>query len=212
MKLKMRTLNQTPAPSSIGALLGDDKPSSNGQHSLLRNLREQKGISQRKMAKMLGIARNKLSRAEQKSWRKLSLGEIESLAPVFEMRPDELFFCFFASQKELFYRTRETNPFFRFELTDGIKVSSWIRQNRSCFIGGMQFPPKATLPKDLTPKGELAFLRIAKGNLLVTLLGKECLLREGECFTLEGPVPYELYNSNAMGEAVAMIVTLPSFL
>lgn len=188
------------------------KPSPNGGKSLLCWLREEKGISQRKMAKILGIARNKVHRTERKPWRKISLGDIESLAPVLDMDPHELFFCFVASQRECFYRTRDSNPFFTFEFPEGIKAYSWIKQNPSCFIGRILFPPKATLRKDLTPKGKLVFYRMEKGNLLMSLAKKECLLKEGECLTLDHPVSYELYNGDAMREAVATIITLPSFL
>lgn len=222
----MRTLGQVSRPSA-GVLpeslppqdvltphlpSKDSKPSSNGHKSLLRKLREDKGISQRKMAMRLGISRNQVNRLEQKSGKKVSLGEIEALAPAFNMRPDELFFRLFTSQRELFYRTHLTNPFFTFEPADGIRISSLIRQNPSCFIGRIQIPPKATLPKDRAPKGDIVFYCMEKGNLLISLLDRECVLKEGECFTLEGQAPYELYNSHSLYEAVAMIVTLPSFL
>lgn len=184
----------------------------NGHQSFLRDMRRKVQLSAENLAARVGTTRNKIKTIEQKTWRKVSLGDIETLAPAFNMRPEELFFCIFVSQQPPFSRTHQAKPFFSIDFESGIRISSLTPKNPSCFIGQIRIPPKTTLPKCLSPAGEIVFYRVErKGELLVSFLKKECVLKEGECLSLNGSIPHELYNPT-LHDIEATIMTLPSFL
>ena len=187
------------------------RTSQNGHKSLLRTLREEKKISQRRLAGKLGIDRNKLARLENRAWQKISLEDLEGLSRGLGMRPEELYFRFNGTERHALTRASESNPIYTFEFRESIKLFSLIRKREDCFIGIIEIPPQKTLAGDEIPQGNLMFGFVMEGKVLMTLPGKEILFGTGECFSMDGRAPYELYTSHQFKPARLMIVTLPAF-
>lgn len=183
-----------------------------GRTPVIVSLREEKGWSQEDFAARLGVRKARLVSLERKAWKKISLEELELLARGLGMSAEELFFKFpfEASGDQADARASEKDPFFITDFLEGIRLAGYVRKPHACFIGTMILPPQKTLPRQKAPQAEFVFYCVLKGELLLTLPWKEYVLKPGECFSLDGFTPYELYNSHPVRELALILVTFPS--
>ncbi len=191
------------------------KVSLNGRNHHVRALRQEKGLSLDELAENIGVKKAALQSLENKHWKKLSLDELELFAEAFDMPSEELLCHFKFHSSELSedeMRSSQKDPFFVSEILEGVKVESYVRRPRDFFIGTIVIPSQRTIPANQTPKADYIFYGVLKGELLVTLPKKKYVLKPGSRFSLDSPIPYELYSSHPCREAVLAIHTSPSFL
>lgn len=188
---------------------------SNGKNHHVRTLRQEKGLSLSELADKMSFTKSSLQRLENKSWTKLSISELETLAKAFDTSCEELLYRFkfnSAESNEDGTRLSHKDPFFVSEILEGIRIETYVRRPREFFIGTLIIPAQKTLLADRAPKGDFIFYGVLKGDLLLTLPEKSYVLRSGSRFSLDGGMPYELYNSHQFREAVLMLHTAPSFI
>lgn len=184
----------------------------NGNGSLLRALRENKGLSQRELAEKCGIPRTSLQRLEEMSQRAITLGELELLSKGLDLKVEELFHRFNGFEKNGFVRLNEKSPCFVLNYGEGIEYASDLHKPEDCFIGTLTLAPQKTITKEDAPRGELVFFEVRRGLLTMTQAGKARVFKPGERFYLKEPQPYELYNPHQFEKLVVTLITLPSFI
>lgn len=201
----------SPAPNfnlDKDSLNGD----SNGNGSFLRQLRKEKGLSQRDLAERCGIPRTSLQRMEEMPWQAITWGELELLSKGLGLKAEEIFHRFNGFGKNGLVRLDEKNPCFILNFGEGIQYASDLHHPQECFIGTLTLSPQKTLPKEDTPRGGLIYFKIQQGLFTITQAGKTHVFKPGERFYLKEPQPYELYNPHQFEKLVASLVTLPSFI
>ena len=178
---------------------------------ILRDLREERRLSQRDLAKRLGIQRSYLQRLECKPLDEISFGELKLLARGFEMKMEELIHRFQIAQKgeEFLCRSNLKNPFSLSEVAKGIQFASYLKRRGICSVGALILQPRTGLSKDETPNAEFLFCLVMEGNLLLNLFCKDYFFKEEECFSLDGHLLYELYNPHQFRRLTALLFTFP---
>ncbi len=184
-----------------------------GRLSPIKILRSQKGLSQKQLAEKIGMERTRLVRLEQKPWGELSLSDLEMISGAFGMRIYEMLARFSgANQDSLTDRTQLNMPHFKVDSGKGYRFGSVLEKPGTCFIGTLQIDPQKTLPAPETPKADFIYYLVLEGDLLVTVSGRECRLRQHESFTLDGTKMYEFYNPHQFKETNLLIFSLPAFI
>lgn len=180
--------------------------------SPLRVLREKKGMSQKTLAEKLEIDRTRLVRLEQKGWSELSLGDLTLFSKGLDMSLQEILSYFKDPSKNVMLERSHLNrPFFKIDSGLGYHFDSLLKNPGASFIGALHLAPKSALKEEQSPQAALLFYFVLEGELLLTIGGKEYCLKEKECFALNGPARYELYNPHQIKEAAALLITIPSF-
>lgn len=177
---------------------------------LLRELRQRKGLSQRDFARKMGMNRTHLQRLEHKPWQRLSLEELGQIAETLDMSVEELIQHFQLRSKSAITRAALRNPFFVIKISTVMQLGALIKNPKDFFVGTVTLAPQKFIPKDQTIQEKFVFYLVLEGNLLVTVSGKEHLIRESECFSLEDPCPYELYNPHQFNKLIALLFSIPS--
>lgn len=185
--------------------------SSNGNGSILRKLREEKGLSQRELAKKLGICKSSLVYFERKAFEDMTVRELKRLSKVFEFNFEELMLSN-GSKKPAITRFSLEKPSFTLDYGEGVRINSHLEKPAAIFAGTLALGPYKTFPKEKAPRGDIVFYLILEGTLTVKSGSEECVLKEGETLALQHPPPYELYNPHQFKEVVAFFSTIPSFI
>ncbi len=181
--------------------------------SPLRQLRSQKGFSQKQLAEKIGMERTRLVRLEQKPWGEISLSDLETISGALGMRIHEVLARFSGmGQESLCDRTPLDSPHFKIDSGKGYRFGSALQRPENCFIGTLQIDPQKTLPAIEAPKAPFIYYLVLQGDLLVTVSGRECLVKQNESFTLDGTRMYEFYNPHQFKETVLLVFSLPAFI
>lgn len=182
------------------------KPETARNFSYVRLLREERKITQRELAKRLGVSRTHLQRLEAKASEELSVMEIQRLARTFAIKTKDLLerIFLFSEEGRVLSRCSIEKPVFVTKYEDGIEFGSFLRQSEACYIGKLKLSPKKSLSRQDHPKGALLFWFILEGSLLLTLGTKEHLFKTGECFSLDGGMPYEMFNPHQIKDVLIL--------
>lgn len=174
----------------------------------LKILREKRRISQKALAKKIGIERTRLIRLERKHWKELSVGDVELLSRGMEMNLNDLIRYlkgFDGTGGRTLERTHLKTPYFVIDSKQGYKLNSLLKQPGHFFAGVLNLDPHKTWPCEACLQGRFLFYQVLEGEVLVTLSSKEYLIREKECFSLQGETFYEFYNPHQFKEAAVLL-------
>lgn len=178
--------------------------------SLIRSLRKAKKLSQRELAKKLGIARSQLQRLEAKPFEKMTIAKVNLLSQCLGLTLDEIFeYAGYSELKEKLTRSTLKNPLLSLSLGEGVELHSFVKDFSSCFIGSLQLSPQKTLSREKLIHNEFFFALVLEGNLHITTLSGHHVIKESECFTFKGKPSFELYNPHQFRNLYALIVSLP---
>lgn len=177
----------------------------------LRQLREQKDISQRDFARAIGITRTHLQRLEIKPWNKLSFSELGLLAVGFGIEASELVNRLSGSFQKSIIRASLASPFFIVDFSSAAQFASHLKRPRDFFIGTFSLAPQKSLLKDHTPQERFVYFLVLGGTLVISLSDKEHVIKKDESIGLQDARAYELYNPSPIQKATAVLVTIPSF-
>ena len=172
--------------------------------SFLSLLREERELSQRNFARLLGIPRSYLQRLESKPWEDLCLKELQLLAKGLGMKIEQLIHLYHTKESGngILSRCSLAEPFSVIDCVEGIKLASLLRDTQSCFVGSLSLEARKGLSKDQTPQGPFLFCLVLEGILVVNVYSKEHVFKEKECFAIADAHPYELYNPHQIRRAV----------
>ena len=186
----------------------------NGNGLCLRSLRQQMGLSQRALARKVGIPKSQLQRLEGKSGDQLCLGEVRLLSKALGITMEEFIQRVSESEKNdgLLSRFCLGSPLSTLTFTEGVQLASYLQNPRIGFIGTLTLEPRKSLARDQLPQMDFLFLIVFEGNLLVTLFGKEYVLKKWQGFSLERHLQFELYNPHQFEKLLALIFTIPPIL
>ena len=194
---------------------GCAKPSlAAAKRPFLQELREEKGISQRSLARAAGVPRSYVQRMEAKPWLGLSIHELELFSRGLAMKLEELIRC---GQNHLnagsgVERASLAAPFFQDKLAQGAGFASLIKNPRNYFVGSLVLEPQQGIQREQAPRGEFLFCYVLQGMLLLSLFSKEHVFKEQECFSLPaGDASYELFNPHQFHKSIVLMMALPSF-
>lgn len=181
--------------------------------AFVRELRKEKGVSQRTLAKQLGIPRANLQRLERMPGERLTFRDLCLVAQGLGYKVEELIERLRDDRKENpLARAGIKIPSFVLQRGQGAKFSSFMNRTDLCFIGAVHLAPQATLSKENAPKGQLVFYLVFEGVISLSLFGKDYLFKSGECFFLTDPSDYEIYNPHQLQEIILIAVISPSFI
>lgn len=181
--------------------------------SPLKLLRSQRGMSQKQLAEKIGMERTRLVRLEQKPWGEISLSDLEMISGALGLRIHEILTKFSGIEQEsLTNRTQLNTPHFKIDSGKGYRFGSVLQKPEVCFIGTLQIDPQKTLPAVEAPKAPFLYYLVLEGDLLVTMSGRECRIKQYESFTLDGTRMYEFYNPHQFKETVVLLFSLPAFI
>jgi transcriptional regulator with XRE-family HTH domain len=178
----------------------------------LRHLREVTGYSQRTLAKKLGISKSALGYLEGKSWKNLSMGELELYARGFDMSLEELISYLHHSLDENLVFCNSQNPFSSWIYQEGIRFESHLKNPSRLFFGKLILSPQKSLDGSLAPKAEVIVYHVLTGKIFFKMGPKERVFGEGESFSIKSSSFYELYNPHQFKDAVLILSTTPSFI
>ena len=205
---------KTPAPNFTPdkeVLNENSNGPSNGGGSLLRLLREQKGLSQRALAKKLGISKTGLVHFESKSPKDVTVGELTLLSQALEISVMELFMHTHGLKTEKIERASLKEPPFSIDYGEGIRIGFQDKDSAFIFTGTLTLPPQKTLSRENSPRADYVSLSVLEGLLLVKTSLREYVIKEGHCLSLKHSLPYELYNPHQFKPLFAFLSTAPSF-
>ncbi len=204
--------NSYPLKEIIQNQVSSSKGDSHSSGSFLKDLRLAKSLSQRALAKKLGIPRTNLQRLEETPLQMLPLGILEQFSNGIGVKMEDLLHSFNGFGKEGLMRSNLKNPFFSFQYKEGVEFASFLKTPEACFIGSLTLKPQKTLLKEEAPHGKFLFYLVLEGMVLATVSSKECLFKAGEFFTMDESSPYELYNPHQFEKLVALLFCFPSFI
>ena len=193
---------------------GNGNGNSHGNESLshIQLLRQKKGLSQRSLAKKLGICKSSLVHFEKKAWEKLTVGELRLLSDVLEIKFEDLLMHPNGSNGDTIDRASLNDPLFVMEYGEGIRISSHLKNPGVTFFGVVTLAPHKTFLREKTPRAEWVSYFVLDGILAVNTGLRDCVLKEGDSLTLRSCSRYELYNPHQFKEIKAVLFTLPSFI
>ena len=174
----------------------------------LKDLRVGRRISQRAMAKSLGIPRTHLQRLERKSWGKLSLADLELVARGLETPPEKLLGEMRGAPEhaDVLARISFKEPLYTIQYPEAVNLGChFLAGAGKCFVGTLTILPKATLSEERVPAGDFLLYQVMEGEMLVTARDREHYFRAHECFVIRGEHPYEIHNPHAFHKLVAVL-------
>ena len=183
------------------------------QEFRIRNLREKLGMSQRVLGEKMGIEQSRVSRLESRACSDLTLGELKGLSTVFGYSLHDLIQRMQDPAKipVSLGRSSLKMPFFSLDFGSDAKILSLSEAAESHFVGALQLNPQKTLAAEKAPRAEMLFYFVVHGIAVLTQSSKESVFKEGEAFSLNCNISYELYNPHPILELTLLLVTLPSF-
>ncbi|MBI3317277.1 MAG: helix-turn-helix domain-containing protein [Candidatus Omnitrophica bacterium] len=177
-------------------------------NSLLRTLREERGLSQRLLAKRLGKSKSHVMRMENKREGEFTLEEIKGLAKAFEMTQDYLNSLFMGDDLQfssLHEKGREIN------YGPGIKVKAHVFGNHLLFSGILSLGPQISMDKKSIPRSSMTYYLVLKGLLTVRQGTREYVLKESQYFCAGWSTSFEFYNPNQIMPVQLLIAATPPF-
>jgi len=212
MTLNVSSKTKIAKPDDVKMILGDSKAVARVEHLPLRLIRERKSISQRVLAKKMGIKRGQLLRIERKPWDKLALGELDLFSTALDLNVRDLIhFIAALKKKEIYYRGDRENPFFEIELDCGIHCASFLPKPKDHFVGILSIPPQKCLKNGRIPRSDFLMVYIVKGVLNLSLQDRDLVLREGQYFSYAESLHIEFYNPQRLDNLEILLITTPSF-
>lgn len=182
--------------------------------SPVKLLREQCGVSQTKLANLIGMERTRLVRLEQKNWGEISINDLEMISNALGFRLMDILgrFSHYGREEAVSNRTLLASPHFKIESVKGYRFGSILEKPESCFIGTLSIQPKKSVPPEEAPRAQFIFFLVLEGDLHMTIGCREYRIREKESFTVNAASNYELYNPHQFKEVNMLIFSLPSFI
>lgn len=178
------------------------------EESIVRRLRDRKGVSQRTLSERTGISRGRLRRLEGEGFEKVTYAEIKRIARVLGVEAARIvgFEDALASTPSV-GRAGETT--FQFEAdSKGYKLAAFFPPHEGVFIGKLFVLPKRQLGGLETPRAGTIFLQMLLGTLRLEIEGEAYEIREGDHLRFRGDLPYTLENP-LLRDSVAFLLTLP---
>lgn len=175
------------------------------------SLRKARGLSQRRLARLSSISRERMRRLERDGLEKATYGELLRISTALGMKVWELFEPEDAGDKE-FSLAKVGQDVLQWGPAGGtFQVTSLFGPRKDLFVGKLFLRGGSRLSSDEVPRAEKIFLQVLLGSLCLER-GKETFaLREGDSVLLNDRASYALENQAAR-EGVAFLVTCPSFM
>jgi len=185
--------------------------STNGKHSAIWTLREEKGMSQRELAQASGISRGRLRRLENGRFEEVTLEELKRMAGILSADIRD----FLAATGESgilpeIVKAGETT--FQYELPQaGCRIASYHAPRPDFFSGKLLVAAQKRIAPQYVPKAPSVLIQVVLGQLRIEIRQAGYEIREGDSIVFPGDTPYTIENP-ALREALANLITVPSFL
>lgn len=180
------------------------------EESIVRRLRDRKGMSQRTLADRTGISRGRLRRLEGEGFENVTYAEIRRIAGALGVDVTRIV-AFEEGLANTPYWRRAGETAFQLEAgSAGYKLASFFPPRKDVFIGKLFVLPKRRLGSFDTPRAGTIFLQMLLGMFCLEIQGETYEIREGDHLLFRGDLPYTLENP-LLRDSVAFLLTLPSF-
>lgn len=178
--------------------------------SLLRELREKQGLSQRTLSEKAGISRGRLRRLEGRQFELATYGELKRITHALGIELGEIF-----DGEDLltpgFSIGKAGQTAFEIDARNaGYKIVSFLSPRPDLFSGKLFVSGGRQVPSNQVPCAEKIFLQMLLGSLRIFVKGETHEIEEGDSFLFCGDAPYTIENSLSR-DSVALILTVPAF-
>jgi transcriptional regulator with XRE-family HTH domain len=208
-------MNLKTNPINLSAPVENNNPmkiKSKTGFSPLRLLREKKGMSQQALAGKMGVIRNHLVRIENKSWKKLTVKDLDLVALGLNAKTEEIFQYLESFGKDGIQGADLKRPAFIVDTGKGARFASFLKKPAACFAGSFTLDPQKILAKKEAPRAGFVFYYVLKGAVCVKAAVSERSFEANGFFYFESNAAYELYNPDPFQPLVALFFCTPSFI
>jgi transcriptional regulator with XRE-family HTH domain len=153
------------------------------QPSILRQLREQRNLSQRELARKMGVSRIQLQWMENKHPERLLLREVKLMAGALQYSLPALMkiMGFEGELDPKFFRCSLDQPVSNIRFDDGVELASILEQGGKAFAGRLSLlPQKSFSLKQLPGRVDYVFAKVMQGMAFVEGCGSPMILKEKE--------------------------------
>ena len=174
----------------------------------LQNLREERGISQRRLAHAVGISRGRLRRLEDGEIESITYRELKEICLALGLKPEDFFQpdALDGSQPVL---RRAGESAFKIKVSGaGYELLSLLPSSEDLFAGKIFVLPKKKLSPKETPQAKKIYITTLVGLFRIEVAGKAYELHPGDSLLFDGSGPYSLENPT-LRESAAFFVTVP---
>jgi len=184
--------------------------------SPIRALRKKLGLSQDKLAQMIGKTRAFLLRLENKPWHRLSLGEIESISKAVNMTADEMIRVITDFRDEACINRVAVNNngkpggSFQIQFDHEVNCTSLLPHPDLQFVGIVEIGPKKSWFTPSLPEGNRQVYWVLEGILNVIMLGRETIIKTNEAFSTHAVQGFEFFNPDSLKSLKILVSTTPA--
>ena len=184
---------------------------SNGNHSAIWNLREERNFSQRDLAELAGISRGRLRRLENGSFEEATFGELKRIAETLKVDFRDFLAATGASEFLLPDLAKAGQTAFQLDLPQaGTRIVSAHLPRPDFFSGKLWVAAKKRIAPKYVPKTSSVLIQVLLGRLRIEMRQGVHEIEEGDSFVFPGDSPYAIENP-ALRDSLAQLITVPSF-
>ena len=180
---------------------------------IIQRFRKEKGISQEKLAKNVGLDRTTIARIECGKFKFLSVLKLTAIAQTFGIDLNALLLESESAGESLTYRSHADHIEFLLDYPeDGFRILSLLPKRKEFFFGRIEIGPQKTILSAKLPHPDQVYLHCLEGKMILVRQAKEFLLKPGDSFAFSAFSDYEFYNPDQLKPTSSLFITYPSFL
>jgi len=176
----------------------------------LKSLRRERGLTQRDLARRLGISRGQLQRLEAGPAGDYALRDLRRLAEIFSLPLEDLLFRLDPAPPRDFARASLAAPF-SIKFFGGMAAAALSLPEAAVKIQRLSLPARGTLGASQVPRGDFLWCLMLEGELVLTMGGRVRRFEKGDFFQVTGRPPCEWFNPHLLHPAQVLSVSLQGF-
>lgn len=185
------------------------KPQQKSRLCVLRFLRQEKGLSQRRLAEKTGISRGRLYRLEAGGFDTATYEELHRIAAVLEIGVEEIFRSNGLSHGSASNGHGSRDLLQWREKQGKFRIALLLPPRPDLFVGKLILAAGESLSSVEIPATRTVFLQALMGPLRLVLDRKDQELGEGEHLSFSGYASYTILNPSVR-EQISLLIISPS--
>lgn len=175
--------------------------------SLIRVLREDKGISQRRLSQLSGISRGRLQRLENGQFATATYAELEKIAKALDLDVGKIFRASHPASDSVYQGKLGENFFHYQDPNGGCSVISQGPPQGDVFMVKVILSGRKSIPSRELPPADTVFLQAVIGAIQVFVDDKPYDIPEGDHLIFSAKPSYSLYNPSIHEQISVLFLT-----